>query len=128
MSTRSPLPFHLKSSHTQHSGENWHGFLKRFATSVQHITGQELEIDEASNHLSSHLVEEELESLRNKVEELSDEVCFGSLPCTKLTFIVITENPPSRETGSTVSRNYYPKISTPEHVGPSKKVFWQRGK
>ncbi|KAJ3556352.1 hypothetical protein NP233_g11996 [Leucocoprinus birnbaumii] len=53
-------------------GESWHGFLKRFAASVQHITGQELSIDDASNGVSSHLVEE-VESLRNKVEELSDE-------------------------------------------------------
>jgi hypothetical protein len=56
------------------SGESWHGFLKRFATSVQHITGQELDINDSSSQVSSHLVEEELESLRNKVEELSDEV------------------------------------------------------
>lgn len=59
------------------SGENWHEFLKRFATSVQHVTGKELSIDEASHHVSSQIVEEELEELRNKVEQLSDEVfCF----------------------------------------------------
>jgi hypothetical protein len=56
-------------------GEGWHGFLRRFAASVQHITGQELDIDQASDRVSSHLVEE-VEALRNKVEELSDEAWF----------------------------------------------------
>ena len=46
--------------------------MKRFATSVQHITGQELEVRAASES-PSEVVEEELEALRARVEELNDE-------------------------------------------------------
>ncbi len=55
-----------------YSDDSWHIFMKRFVASVSHITGQELEVKAASE--SDHIVEEELESLRTKVEELSDEV------------------------------------------------------
>lgn len=48
--------------------------MKRFTASVQHITGQELEVKAASDADSMTVVEEELETLRAKVEELSDEV------------------------------------------------------
>ena len=48
--------------------------MKRFAASVQHITGQELEVKAASDNDSMGIVEQELEALRTKVEELSDEV------------------------------------------------------
>jgi diaphanous 1 len=40
---------------------------------VEHITGQELEV-KAAGETSDKVVEEELESLRNQVEELSEEV------------------------------------------------------
>jgi uncharacterized protein YdhG (YjbR/CyaY superfamily) len=50
--------------------------MKRFAASVQYITGQELEVKAAE---SRDIVEQELEDLRSRVEELSDEVSF-SLP------------------------------------------------
>ena len=43
--------------------DSWHVFMKRFATSVQHITGQELEVRAASES-PSEVVEEELEALR----------------------------------------------------------------
>ena len=56
-----------------YSDDNWHLFLKRFAASVQFITGQELEVKAAG---SKDIVEQELEDLRSKVEELSDEVRF----------------------------------------------------
>lgn len=46
--------------------------MKRFTASVQHITGQELEVKAAAEPMS--VVELELEALRTKVEELSDEV------------------------------------------------------
>jgi hypothetical protein len=46
--------------------------MTRFAASVQHITGQELDVKAASD--SDSIVEQELEALRTKVEELSDEV------------------------------------------------------
>lgn len=49
-------------------------FLKRFSTSVQHITGQEIEVKEPGQSDSRDTVVQELESLRIKVEELSDEV------------------------------------------------------
>jgi diaphanous 1 len=54
--------------------------MKRFSASVQHITGQELDVRAASEDDSMSVVEEELESLRAKVDELSDEVtslCFS---------------------------------------------------
>ncbi|KAJ6572601.1 hypothetical protein B0H10DRAFT_2106751 [Mycena sp. CBHHK59/15] len=54
--------------------DSWHIFMKRFAASVVHITGQELEVTAVSeNASSSTIVEQELESLRTKYEELSDE-------------------------------------------------------
>ena len=56
------------------SDDGWRVFLKRFATSVQHITGQEVEVKALGETSSSDIVEQELESLRLKVEELSDEV------------------------------------------------------
>ena len=56
------------------SDDSWRVFLKRFATSVQHITGQEVEVKVLGETSSSDIVEQELESLRLKVEELSDEV------------------------------------------------------
>jgi len=54
------------------SDDSWHVFITRFAASVQHITGQELEVKAASD--SDSIIEQELEALRTKVEELSDEV------------------------------------------------------
>jgi diaphanous 1 len=56
------------------SDESWHTFLKHFMSSVQDITGQELEVKPASEHDSRDVVEGELESLRTQVEELSEEV------------------------------------------------------
>lgn len=56
------------------SDDSWHIFMKRFATSVQHITGQELEVRAAMDSDSFNIVEQELEELRSKVEELSEEV------------------------------------------------------
>jgi diaphanous 1 len=48
--------------------------MGHFATSIQHITGQELEVTAATGLESSNLVQEELEALRIKVDELSEEV------------------------------------------------------
>jgi hypothetical protein len=56
------------------SDDSWRTFLKRYAISVQHITGQEVEVKALGESSSSDIVEQELESLRLKVEELSDEV------------------------------------------------------
>jgi hypothetical protein len=56
------------------SDDSWHIFMKRFLTSVQHITGQELEVKSAMDSTSFNVVEQELEELRSKVEELSQEV------------------------------------------------------
>jgi hypothetical protein len=58
------------------SDDSWHVFITRFAASVQHITGQELEVKAVSD--SDTVIEQELEALRSKVEELNDEV-FMSL-------------------------------------------------
>lgn len=46
-------------------------FLKRFVTSVQHITG---EVEVKTPNERDTLLEEEIETLRFKVEKLSDEV------------------------------------------------------
>jgi hypothetical protein len=46
-------------------------FLRRFAASVQHITGQEVEVESPTEGSS---LDEEIEALRTKVETLSDEV------------------------------------------------------
>ncbi|CAK5262775.1 unnamed protein product [Mycena citricolor] len=53
--------------------DGWQLFMKRFAASVVHITGQELEVNAPSDSASSSIAEQELESLRTKYEELSDE-------------------------------------------------------
>lgn len=53
--------------------DNWNEFLKRFASSVQHITGQELDVRAVGDDSSRQVVEEELTTLRNQVEELSEE-------------------------------------------------------
>ncbi|KAG6910997.1 hypothetical protein DXG01_006051 [Tephrocybe rancida] len=53
------------------SDDSWQIFMKRFAASVQHITGQELDVKAATD--SDSIVEQELEELRSQVEELSDE-------------------------------------------------------
>jgi len=41
---------------------------------VQDITGQDLEVKKPEESTSRNIIEQELESLRQKVEELSDEV------------------------------------------------------
>ena len=58
--------------------------MKRFTASVQHITGQELDVKAASDASALDVVEEELDALRSKVEELSDEVCVAMHPKTTL--------------------------------------------
>ena len=66
--------------------------MKRFTSSVQHITGQAIDVV-AGDQKSRSVVEEELEVLRAKVEELSDEVWL-SLP--RVGHVLI---PPDRELG-----------------------------
>ena len=41
---------------------------------MQHITGQQLEVKPASDSDAMSIFEEEVESLRTKVDELSEEV------------------------------------------------------
>jgi len=48
--------------------------MKQFANSVQHITGQELEVKAASDGNSMTVVEQEMEALRTQVDKLSEEV------------------------------------------------------
>jgi hypothetical protein len=57
--------------------------MKRFAASVQYITGQELEVKAAE---SRDIVEQELEDLRNRVGELSDEVWILPLCLSLINF------------------------------------------
>jgi len=65
------------------SDDSWRVFLKRYATSVRHITGQEVEVKALGETSPSDIIEQELESLRLKVEELSDEVnTFNIIKCT----------------------------------------------
>ncbi|KAF7302007.1 Formin-like protein 6 [Mycena indigotica] len=53
--------------------ESWHLFMTRFSSSVVHITGQALEVKAAYEDGSRTIIEQELEALRAKYEELSDE-------------------------------------------------------
>ena len=66
--------------------------MKRFAASVEHITGQELDVRAASEDGSMTVVEEELESLRAKVDELSDEVSSLYLPFINSSSDRLSEN------------------------------------
>ncbi|KAJ8462763.1 hypothetical protein ONZ45_g17814 [Pleurotus djamor] len=52
--------------------DGWYIFMKKFAASVQHITGQEIEVKAVSDAISVH-VTEEIETLRAQVEDLSEE-------------------------------------------------------
>lgn len=56
------------------SDESWHAFLKRFATSVQHITRQDIGVKQETSSLE--IVKQELEMLRAKVDQLTDEVKY----------------------------------------------------
>ena len=56
-----------------HSDDGWQQFIKQFAESIRHITGQNLEATLASEDRES-ILREELEALRSKVDELSEEV------------------------------------------------------
>jgi hypothetical protein len=69
--------------------------MRRFAASVQHITGQELEVKAASDSDSMSIVEQELEELRAKVEELSDEV-----RCRKCIYTTASSSDASPRLGS----------------------------
>jgi archaellum component FlaC len=60
-------------STTFHRDLNWKDFLEEFMSSVSRITGRVLEVEPISRG-SDTIIEQELESLRTKVEELSDEV------------------------------------------------------
>jgi hypothetical protein len=55
------------------SDDGWRQFVKQFAESIRHITGQNLEATLGSDDREA-LLQEELESLRCKVDELSEEV------------------------------------------------------
>jgi len=48
--------------------------MMRFVNSVQHVTGQALEVRAVSDSDRMTVVEQEMEALRTKVDELSDEV------------------------------------------------------
>ena len=51
--------------------------MKRFTASVEHITGQELDVKPATE--SDAALEHELETLRAQVDDLSDEVGYQSI-------------------------------------------------
>lgn len=55
------------------SDDGWRQFIKRFADSVRHITSQNLEASLASEDRES-VLREEMETLRSKVDELTEEV------------------------------------------------------
>ena len=55
------------------SDGSWRRFVKQFAESVRHITGQNLEASLASDD-HENILREELESLRHKIDELTGEV------------------------------------------------------
>ncbi|EIW76318.1 hypothetical protein CONPUDRAFT_139713 [Coniophora puteana RWD-64-598 SS2] len=53
--------------------ENWQDFVKRFVDSVKHYSGHELDIRKSKDYDSVSIVEVELEDLRAKIDELSEE-------------------------------------------------------
>ena len=55
--------------------DNWRMFMKRFISSVQHITGQSLDVV-TEEQIAVPEIAEELESLRTRVDDLTDEVCL----------------------------------------------------
>ena len=60
------------------SDGEWVDLIKEFTSSVGHITGRALNV-ETIIHDRSAVIEQELESLRAKVEELSNEVNMNPL-------------------------------------------------
>ena len=54
------------------SDDSWRLFMKRFGASVEHIVHDPLPA--LSEHEGGEALQEELESLRTKVQELSEEV------------------------------------------------------
>lgn len=53
--------------------DGWRAFLLDFSSSVEYMTGQSIEL-EVSSQDNDAVIEGELESLRSKVDELTDEV------------------------------------------------------
>ncbi|THG96218.1 hypothetical protein EW026_g5579, partial [Hermanssonia centrifuga] len=60
------------ASHIDNFDDSWCSFVKQFADSVRHITGQSLEAGTAQDG-QNLIVGEELDSLRMRVDELSEE-------------------------------------------------------
>lgn len=73
-----------------YSDENWCAFLQRFAESVQHVTGQVVDVRLASDTDHS-LLQEEIDHLRTTVDKLSDEVRLSAATssCKRLTSAVL---------------------------------------
>ena len=58
---------------TGSSEDSWCTFLKHFADSVQHVTGQIIDVRPASD-MDHSLLQDEMEQLRATVDKLSAEV------------------------------------------------------
>jgi hypothetical protein len=63
-------PFNCSSSGRS---DGWRAFLLDFSSSVEYLTGQSIDLNVSSQDQDG-AIEEEVESLRSKVDELTDEV------------------------------------------------------
>lgn len=59
-----------------HSDDGWQHFVKQFAESVRHITGQNLQANLGSEDRET-ILQEELESARTKADKLGEEVIMS---------------------------------------------------
>ena len=57
------------------SDDNWCAFLKKFTESVQHVTGQVVDVRLASE--TGHSLQDEVDQLRATVDQLTAEVSIG---------------------------------------------------
>lgn len=117
-----------------YSDDGWQLFIKQFASSVKGITGQELDVKLAIDGADSNaIVEEELEVLRAKVDELSDEVSHltAAVFAFLMNCIASSAYGVTQPVKPTACRNEYSEILAPECDDASAedpRQSWTRGR
>ena len=120
------------SSSRSFSGRNdgWKNFLLDFSSSVEYVTGQSIDLKVSSQDRDA-VIEEELEVLRSKVGELTDEVglhLLSTVPGTDVTSDVKRNKLRSEVDQQTTEINTLQsltKVPTPAHknsVKPGQEV------